>query len=121
MKIESIGAKKAEDIFVGKQHSFYRNDKKQVYAWGLNNHGQLGLGSRVNIANPSRVKELDPYEGDYVTDIVGGEHHSVALTLEGAVYCFGRNDEAQMGVGNLYEEYRQAKAKEEAEKAAKMQ
>ena len=73
------------------------------------------------MAMPSRVKELDPYEGDYVTNIVGGEHHSVALTKDGAVYCFGRNDEGQMGLGNLYEEYMQAKAKSEAEKAAKAQ
>ena len=36
-------------------------------------------------------------------------------------YCFGRNDEGQMGCGNLYEEYMQEKAKKEAEKAAKMQ
>ena len=25
------------------------------------------------------LKELDPYENDYVTNIVGGEHHSVAV------------------------------------------
>jgi len=28
----------------------------------------------------------------------------------GSVYCWGRNDEGQMGLGNLYEEYRQKKA-----------
>lgn len=64
--------------------------------------------------NPSRVKELDPYENDYVTNIVGGEHHSIAVTKEGAVYCFGRNDEAQMGCGNLYEDFMRAKKESEA-------
>jgi len=28
-----------------------------------------------------------------VVEIKGGEHHSIARTFEGAVYCWGRNDE----------------------------
>lgn len=39
MKIETVGAKNAEDIFCGNHHSFYINKKKQVFSWGLNNHG----------------------------------------------------------------------------------
>lgn len=39
MKILTVGARKAIDIFTGNHHSFYMNDKKQVFAWGLNNHG----------------------------------------------------------------------------------
>ena len=39
MKIEQVGAKKAADIFCGGHASFYRNDKGQLFAWGLNNHG----------------------------------------------------------------------------------
>ena len=83
----------------------------------MNNHGQLGLGHKHNTANPSRIKELDAYEGDYVTNIVGGEHHSMALTKDGCVYMFGRNDDAQMGCGNLYQEYLNKKTEEEAAKA----
>ena len=37
----------------------------------------------------------------------------------GAVYCWGRNDEGQIGLGNLYDEYREKKAKLEAEKKQK--
>ena len=39
MKIEAVGAKKAVDIFCGNHTSFYLNDKGQLFAWGLNNHG----------------------------------------------------------------------------------
>ena len=39
MRIEKIGAKKAVDIFCGNHHSFYINNKHEVFAWGLNNHG----------------------------------------------------------------------------------
>lgn len=36
MKIEGIGAKSAVDIFCGNYHSFYINDKKQVFSFGMN-------------------------------------------------------------------------------------
>jgi len=56
------------------------------------------------------VRELDPFEGDYVVEIDGGEHHCIARTEMGAVYCWGRNDEGQMGEGDLYGDYRKKKA-----------
>jgi alpha-tubulin suppressor-like RCC1 family protein len=62
---------------------------------------------------------LDPYEGDFVVEIDGGEHHSIARTKMGAVYCWGRNDEGQIGIGDTFGDYRKKKAKEDAEKAMK--
>lgn len=122
MKIEKVGAKNAIDIFCGKQCSFYINDKHQLFAWGLNNHGQLGIGSKFDQSNPVRVKELDPYEGDYVVEVSGGEHHSIARTKDGLVYCWGRNDEGQLGLGDTYGDYlKQKAAKEAAEQAAPSQ
>jgi alpha-tubulin suppressor-like RCC1 family protein len=53
----------------------------------------LGIGTKSTTAIPTKVKDLDPFEGDYVVEIKGGEHHSIARTFEGAVYCWGRNDE----------------------------
>lgn len=90
-----------------------------MFAWGLNNHGQLGIGNKHNTSNPTRVKDIDPYEGDYVVEVQGGEHHSIARTKDGLVYCWGRNDEGQVGIGDTYGEYRKKKAQEDAEKALK--
>jgi regulator of chromosome condensation len=106
LKIEKVGAKNAIDIFCGNQHSFYINDKKQLFAWGLNNHGQLGIGNKFDTAVPTRVRDLDPFEGDYVVQVAGGEHHSIARTNDGLVYCWGRNDEGQVGAGDLYGDWR---------------
>ena len=119
LKIEPLGAKNAKDIFCGNQHSFYINDKDQLFAWGLNNHGQLGLGNKNNCSVPTRVKDLDPYKGDYVVEVAGGEHHSIARTQNGVVYAWGRNDEGQVGCGDTYGDYRKQKAKEVAEKQQK--
>lgn len=50
-------------------------------------------------------------------EVNGGEHHSIALTKDGKVYCWGRNDEGQMGMGDLYGDYRRKKAQAEVERA----
>jgi alpha-tubulin suppressor-like RCC1 family protein len=51
--IEKLNAKKAKDIFCGNYHSFYINEKDQVFAWGMNNHGQLGIGHKENTCVPT--------------------------------------------------------------------
>ena len=90
-----------------------------MFAWGLNNHGQLGIGNKYDTSVPTRIKEIDPYEGDYIVEIAGGEHHSVARTKDGIVYCWGRNDEGQLGIGDTFGAWRKKKAQEEQEKLLK--
>jgi regulator of chromosome condensation len=107
--IEKVGAKDAVDIFAGNHHSFYINSKNQVYAWGLNNHGQLGVGHKENIAMPALVSEISGPDNQIMM-IAGGEHHSIAVTREGKVYCWGRNDEGQCGRGDLFGRYKRQKA-----------
>ena len=51
--------------------------------------------------------------------IAGGEHHSIAVTAEGKVYCWGRNDEGQCGLGDLYGQHRKKRAQEEYERLMK--
>ena len=82
----------------------------------MNNHGQLGIGNKFATANPTKIRELEPFEDDYVIDIQGGEHHSIALTKDGVVYCFGKNDEGQIGLGDLYGDWRKKKAEAEAKR-----
>ena len=92
LMIERVGARDAVDIFAGNHHSFYINSKHQIFGWGLNNHGQLGIGNKDNTALPTLVKVLSSAEHQ-VLMMAGGEHHSIAVTREGKVYCWGRNDE----------------------------
>ena len=104
LRMEKIYVKKkARDIFCGNHHSFYISQQGQVYGFGLNNHGQLGIGHKENVSLPTHIPELDDKN---ITIIAGGEHHSIACTIDGKVYCWGRNDEGQCGQGDLYGAYR---------------
>ena len=53
--------------------------------------------------------------------IAGGEHHSIAVTNEGKVYCWGRNDEAQCGLGDLYGSHKKKRAVEERDRVIKLE
>lgn len=64
------------------------------FAWGLNNFGQLG----INLPKDENLDVVfDPIKIDFfdnidVIQISGGESHSLALTSDGTLYGFGRND-----------------------------
>ena len=46
MKIEQVASRKVKDIFCANDASFYVNESGQAFAWGRNNHGQLGIGHK---------------------------------------------------------------------------
>ena len=116
LMIEKVHAKKATNIFCGSNHSFFVKQKNELYAWGLNNYGQLGIGHRENTAMPTLVRKL---QGVELAQVGGGEHHSFALTKDGEVYLWGRNDEGQGGIGDVYGKWRREKAQAEYEKLMK--
>lgn len=90
LRMERLGARNAVDIYCGGHHSFYKNSKGEIFSWGLNTHGQLGIGHTENTCIPTKIKAL---EGVNIKMIKGGEHHTIALTQEGSVYCWGKNDD----------------------------
>ena len=79
------------------------NESGQLYAWGLNNHGQLGIGYKGESTHLPTLVQWDEADKDQkVANVDGGEHHTICLTEEGRVYVWGRNDEGQCGVGDLF-------------------
>jgi len=68
----------------------------RVFSWGCDsidvNDGQLGLLSRAELAVPTRVPVAEA-----VTDIAAGAHHSLILTVSGAVLSAGAGLLGQLG------------------------
>jgi alpha-tubulin suppressor-like RCC1 family protein len=57
-----------------------------AYSFGRNNYGQLGLNHLNNILVPTEIL------GNLtIKKISLGTEHSVVLTTNGSVFCFGRN------------------------------
>jgi alpha-tubulin suppressor-like RCC1 family protein len=68
----------------------------QAWAWGLNDHGQLGDGTTTNSQVP--VKVLLP-AGTTVTAVSAGRFHCLALTSAGHVLAWGENLRGELGDG----------------------
>lgn len=96
--------RKAVHVAAGSYHSFAIDENDDVWAWGLNNLGQTGTGwfsEEDNIVySPQKIESLSRQNlaGDYVTQIAGGEHHSLFLTSGGKVYSCGRMNGGQLGL-----------------------
>ncbi|NWU70534.1 HERC5 ligase, partial [Pterocles burchelli] len=70
----------------------------ELFAWGQNAHGQLGVGSQsMLIPQPQLVERL---KGIPLAQIDAGGAHSVAVSLSGAVYSWGKNNFGQLGLGD---------------------
>lgn len=66
--------------------SFALTDKGEVYAWGMNDRGELGIGHANDVKTPTKVK-LDKK----IKQIVPGVF-TLALTEDGDVYTWGVTD-----------------------------
>ncbi|XP_064832404.1 RCC1 and BTB domain-containing protein 1-like isoform X6 [Oncorhynchus masou masou] len=84
-------------IACGQTSSLAVVENGEVYGWGYNGNGQLGLGNNGNQLTPCRLVGL---QGFCVLQIVSGYAHSLALTDEGLLYAWGTNTYGQLGTGN---------------------
>ena len=88
-------------VFAGGYQSFAITGDDRVFTWGLNQYGQAGTDStEERLHKPVEVKALS---GRGVVKITAGLHHSLALTSDGRVFSFGRNNYGELGMGNLDE------------------
>nr|WP_232343124.1 InlB B-repeat-containing protein [Bifidobacterium choladohabitans] len=74
-----------------------------AYAWGNNEYGQLGDGTKTNRTTPVMVKMPDrktypdlPADFTYV-QVSAGYYHSLAVGSDGYAYAWGNNDNGQLG------------------------
>ncbi|XP_063314711.1 probable E3 ubiquitin-protein ligase HERC3 isoform X1 [Pelobates fuscus] len=96
--IKKLSQHKIHQVSCGNQHCMALSDDGQLFTWGQNCHGQLGLGSGFGSqCSAHRVKSL---EGIPLAQIVAGGYHSFALSLSGAVFGWGKNSEGQLGLSD---------------------
>jgi alpha-tubulin suppressor-like RCC1 family protein len=78
--------------FAGAFHSFAVNSNGELFAWGKNHKGQLGLGHLEPVTSPTLVPISVA-----VKDIQMGHAFTALLDQAGNVYCTGANDLGQLG------------------------
>ena len=84
-------------IATGKQHSCMNDIYGAVTCWGRNEFGQLGIASFGELYNTGQYVGI----ADPVSAVTAGWSHTCALTEQGAVLCWGQNDNGQLGNGTV--------------------
>lgn len=84
--------RRAVSVSAGSTHSLALLDNGDVYAWGLNESGQLGSGDLVSKATPTKVTLPRP-----AVSVSAGRGFSVAALDDGRVFTWGANTIGQLG------------------------
>lgn len=84
-----------KDVSAGADHSLALRNDGSVWAWGANDHGQLGTGTTTASLVPVQVLTLPA--GLTVTALSAGDGFSVALLSDGTVRVWGRAEKGQLG------------------------
>ena len=92
-------------VCAGAEHALALDSNGTVWAWGHNQAGQVGVGSRADVSTPHAVLGLTIYSPTVVspyaiTQIVAGPSFSLALDNHGNVYAWGDNAQGALGILN---------------------
>ena len=79
------------DVACGWSHCLGLSRAGEVFSWGLNVHGQLGLGDTIKRHVPEEVIVTAVDDGTKLlfSQISAGKNYSAALTMAGGLYCWG--------------------------------
>lgn len=93
-------------VKAGGSRTFAINTQDEVWGWGLNFMGMLGLGPYwSNQPNPAHViKEDFTYLNDILA-IEAGSSHTLAVDSFGEVWSWGLNSYGELGTGDTNERY----------------
>jgi alpha-tubulin suppressor-like RCC1 family protein len=72
----------------------------QIYAWGRNAEGQLGLGHTRSVAGPTLVSP--PGAGQFWRVVDAGIHSSFALGSSSKLYAWGQGAFGSLGIGDNF-------------------
>lgn len=95
--VSVLDAHEISMIACGSVHSVALNRWGRVFTWGSDAFGQCGHELAQQLQTTPRILRL--LTNRHVVQIASGSRHSVALTSNGELYCWGANSFGQLGIG----------------------
>lgn len=96
--VVAMHRKHVHQVACGGAHTIVLTTARDVFTWGRNTHGQLGLGAGRKCTSGPRRRVMGGLD---VKQIAAGENHSAVLTSSGDIYTWGRGDYGQLGLGDF--------------------
>lgn len=83
------------DVNEGNTQMLARKNNSSLWSWGMNESGQLGLGSTTDRDTPSLIGTASDW-----SQFAGGSSHTIALKSNGTLWAWGNNSNGQLGLGD---------------------
>ncbi len=90
---QDYGAK-AASVSCGRHHTLILTDDGEMLTFGVGEYGRLGTGSSSDSHIPMPIDSLGDVD---IVQIAAGCDHSLALTANGTILSWGRNQSGQLG------------------------
>ena len=97
MQFESENAAPIKAVGCGDFHTLViLAIRSRVFGCGLNQYAQLGLG-KSSVDSVKKLRAVSVLDGKHIVQVSAGEHFSLARSVGGEVYSWGRSDSNQLG------------------------
>jgi alpha-tubulin suppressor-like RCC1 family protein len=90
---------KAKQVSAGASHTVAIDMEDNVWSFGSNHSGELGLNNTQNQYTPTQIPNIKAKE------VSAGENHTVLIDMENNIWTFGNNDSGQLGLGDYTTRY----------------
>uniref|UniRef100_B4N542 GK20388 n=1 Tax=Drosophila willistoni TaxID=7260 RepID=B4N542_DROWI len=98
--IRSLVSKHVVQIACGNNHSLALTSCGELYSWGSNIYGQLGVKPPQELSHCNYPLRLTTLLGIPLATIACGGNHSFLISKSSAVFGFGRNNCGQLGLND---------------------
>ncbi|XP_052077229.1 E3 ubiquitin-protein ligase HERC2-like isoform X2 [Mytilus californianus] len=92
--VEKLIGQEINKVYCGAQFSLAQTKSGALFSWGKGDNFRLGHGSEEHVRHPKQIESLS---GKKVINIAIGSMHCVAITEDGELYGWGRNEHGQLG------------------------
>jgi len=95
--VEGLIGKHVVYASAGVDHTGAVTEDGEIYIWGSNDVGQLGLGRMVPGETVPTLVTSESVRGVFFSKVFCGQNVSYALTKNGELYSWGSNDSGKLG------------------------
>lgn len=82
------------DVSAGRYFALGKKANGDLYGWGANDYGQLGLGNGTNVFSPTLIQQN-------VSAFSAGYYHTAVVKTDGTLWSAGYNEWGNLGMGSL--------------------
>ena len=92
-----LAGKTIKQISAGSSHTCVIASDDKAYCWGMGTFGALGNNSTASSSVPVAVSTSGVLAGKTIKQISASSSHTCAIASDDKAYCWGYNNEAQLG------------------------